>query len=302
MRSKTARAKTVTNARRITTLSRRVKQISNRTYGHMQLNMHEFGQVNVTRDTPLLINASNMQVLSNVYTVGSPGIADLNHPDPDTIRVATQFTKPTLEAGSFWGGCNDDLLEGSIHKCLSSTYTFSLTFRKQRVAQRVRIDMFTMKKQFTSGLLQRRMPQELHQLRDMAGENRFCPIYFKHFGKPKIVYVPAADDIADDAAIDAQNVLRDEKKVRLYIKHNKVVKLGQQLSEAQEAIIHDNLGQPADIHQLQADFGYLNRPINSNLWIMISTDYIGTGLPVVAPPFVKCTRVVSFRDQNGVAT
>jgi hypothetical protein len=205
----------------------------------------------------------------------------------NNFEQATIFERPLYMSNGFLAGGQDDIVQG-VHKMLWSNYTLHADFTPTDLSQVVRIDCFVQKRSFPTGLLARQLPAQLHQLKHMTEDNYFNPLYFKRYGKPKYLTCPPKE---------INNTQTRTRTCKMSFKHNKVVRPGVDLSEEDEEALHDNLqGASAGlITLLQTDSGYLNRPLNSTFWMLISSnaDSIATA------PVIRCKRQVYWRDQQG---
>jgi hypothetical protein len=301
MYAKRSRSRKVAKSR-YTRLSRRISRIKDMTYGDVQKQIHVFTQpAHITRGQPLLLNLSNMSMEAVVWT---PDTAR-----PGQVMPATHFDKPAV-VNAFWAGCQDDILEGK-HKALMSTYKLTFRANQQNFTQYIRIDVFTVRKSFPFASDNRNLPMHLNQLADMTHDNTFNGSYFKRYGKPKFIRIPATDDKSTDnptasttsgvgVTTPATGIVKEYHKF-LKFKHNRVILPGSDLTDPQAAILGQVGGGPAPdsvIESLEDDFGYINNNPKTILWMLISASNDNGD---IFKPNVTCQRTVWWRDSHGRA-
>ena len=187
LKTKSARARTVSNARAIDRVKKQVRIVRSLTYGAYQQSHQVLESPIVpTKEYPCLINLSNCQINARVWQPVPPPGGTLPGSTPAT-PVTTQvnkFVRPPYAHTGFWSGAQDDVVNGK-HKLLSSRYVFETTFTRHTVSQTIRIDCFIVKRTLIMSLKQhKQLPNSLYQLHSMAtSDNRFNPQYFKRIGK-----------------------------------------------------------------------------------------------------------------------
>lgn len=282
------------NAVSVYKLAKQVNQLKMSQYGSVQRNMQNLvvSSLVPTASAPLLFDTTDFSCFRNAS--GNQGCQVYQVTPANTVLPASGFNIQDWAGNAYWSRQNADICDTGKYLPLYVKYTIRITGNRSLDNTRIRFDLFSARAKAvvpTAGASANNvvLPGALVHLKNMANPtlNRLNPTYFKCYTS-KTIFINSQNSPQSNTSAGGNNTAN----IRYY---TFIVKPRR---PKYQALSNPDNPQDPTPEVSDGNFGPLNVPIDSPLWMLISTDD-ATSLDDRVE--IQINRECKWRDSQGSA-
>lgn len=258
------------NAVSVYKLAKQVNQLKMSQYGSIQRNMQNLvvNQLVPTASAPLLFDTTDFTCFRSA--TGNQGCQVYQVTPANTVLPASGFNVQEWQNNAYWARQNADICDTGKYLPLYVKYTIRIQGNRSLDNTRIRFDLFSARAKAvvpsaggapsTNVVL----PTGLIHMKNMANPtlNRINPTFFKHYSS-KTIFINSQVSVIPGEAATGGNSTANIRYYSFSVRPKK---------PKYQALSNPDNPQDPTAEVDDGNFGPLNVPIDSPLWMLISTD------------------------------